>query len=520
MSGPRDCPARFATPRTHSRKTLGTAAARIAEKLGQPLMPWQQEVLDTALEVENGQFVYREVIITVPRQSGKTTSVLSLILARALMRERQNIIYTAQSRADARKKWSEDWLPVLELSPFSEHFTTRKANGDEALIFQNGSRQGLVAGTKKSGHGSTLDLAIVDEAFAQADSRLEQALKPAMITRNTLPHPGAQLWVVSTAGTMAMSPYLWGKVERGREIAASGLNSAVAYFEWSAGEDEDPADEETWWRCMPALGRTATIEAVRADFMSMDLHEFMRAYLNMWTTISLDPAIPVADWVALADPQMDTTGLPVTLAIDVTPDRQHSSVAASGWIGRENESGQPQQFVEVIRHAHGTDWVAPFVETLVNSNDVQAVIVDPAGPVNSLIKPLNDRGVQVQSVQARELAEACGQFYDGVAEHLIVHPGQQVVTTAIDGGAKRLIGDGPWAWGRKNSGVDISPLVAVTLAYWAAKSQLGSGGVLWDLDEIVARLRAEREESGVKPEVAPAPQPQSPVGGGVTVIPI
>lgn len=510
----RDCPPRYATPRTESRKTLGTAAARVAEQLGMPLMPWQQYVADVALEIENGQFVYREVILTIPRQQGKSTLMLVLILTRALMAPNQRIVFTAQTRADARKMWSETWMPVLETSEFSDHYKARLANGDESLLFTNGSRQGLVASTLKAGHGQTLDLAIVDEAFAQADARLEQALKPTMLTRSKLPHKGPQLWVVSTAGTLAQSPYLWSKVENGRVISEAGYNRSVAYFEWSASDDQDPSDEETWWTTMPALGRTVDLDAVRADFMSMELHEFERAMLNRWTSISVDPVIPIADWMALADSRLDTTGVPVALAADVTPDRGHASIAASGKLP------DGRQFVEVISHRANTDWVAPEIEKLMDNNEVVCVVVDPAGPAVTLIDQLERRGVNFdggigRKVTTREASDAFSSLFDTVVEcdknnPTFVHSGQRNVTSALDGAVKRSIGDGAYAWGRKNSGVDISPLVACTLAFWGAR-EAQAGGV-WSLDELVAQIRAQRDASPTGPPV------DNP--GGVYITPI
>ena len=520
MNGPRLCPPRYATPRTPSRKTLGGAAAKVAEKLGLNLMPWQRLVLDTALEVEDGMLVYREVIVTVPRQSGKTSSLLALILTRALARPDQRILYTAQTRSDGRRKWFEDWIPVLQKSEFADHFKTRLANGDEALVFNNGSRQGLIASTLKSGHGAVLDLGIIDEAFAYHDARLEQALKPAMITRSQPPHSGAQLWIVSTAGTVVMSPYLWGKVESGREIAAAGVNKSVAYFEWSADEDCDPADQEVWWDCMPALGRTASVEAIQADFMSMDLHEFMRAYLNMWTTISLDPVIPIKDWMELAEPSLITTGIaPITLSLDVAPDRQSAAVAASGRLV------DGSMFVEVVEHRKGTAWVVPLVEKLVEKNNVNAVILDKIGPAGSLLAALEDVHVDVECVTAQQLGQSCGLLFDAVVEHKLVHLGQPTVTAALDGGAKRPIGDGGWAWGRKNSGVDISPLVAITLAHWGGVTlgPVGSVGA-WDLNEIVDKLRKQKNDEAVAAnEEPPYVTPEERVAlnpGGVTFVPL
>jgi hypothetical protein len=58
------CSPRWATPRVPARRTLGGAATKIARELGQPLMPWQQQVFDVALELDErtGRLVYREVM--------------------------------------------------------------------------------------------------------------------------------------------------------------------------------------------------------------------------------------------------------------------------------------------------------------------------------------------------------------------------------------------------------------------------------------------------------------------------
>lgn len=462
--------------------------------MGTPLMPWQQLVADVALEIDpvTRKLVYREVILTVPRQSGKTTLQLSLILTRALGAARQNIRYTAQTGSDARKKWMDDWLPSLQASPFSSLFRPRLTNGHEALIFHNGSVQGLVATTAKSGHGSTLDLGILDEAFAHPDARLEQALKPAMITR-----PQPQLWVVSTAGTPEASPYLWGKVENGRDIANAGLNHSVAYFEWSAEDGLDPSDPATWRSCMPALGITAAEDAVASDFASMELNEFERAYLNRWKTALTDPVIPLDAWKALRDPDSSAED-PVCFAFDVTPDRAHASICVAG------RRADGLVHVEVVQQGSGTHWVAERLAGLNEKHRPSAILCDPAGPAGSLLAELSRLNVDVVSVSAKEHAQACGMLYDAVVrerEKALRHRGTPELFAALDGAVKRPLSDS-WAWSRRNSSVDISPLVAVTLAFWGLQTQQSGVPQVWDLNEIASRLRAERDGSQTIPEPA------------------
>jgi len=468
------CPPRYGTPRNPDRPTLGGRVAEIAEILGTPLMPWQRHVADVSLEVnpDTGHLAYREVRLTVPRQSGKTTLTLSTMVHRALgFGTRQNIIYTAQTRGAARKKWEDEHVAALEGTALRKLFNVRKQLGQEAIRWRNGSKHGIESNTEKAAHGETLDLGVIDEAFAHEDARLEQAFKPAMITR-----PAPQLWVLSTAGT-AKSTYLRGKVDDGRERARLAAWGSVAYFEWSApgvsdpGGAADPHDPATWWACMPALGHTITEEAIRAELESMDLSEFRRAYLNQWPDDAPPEWLVItrAAWEGLEDPDSGVTG-PLALCADVTPDRSAGSIAVAG-LRRDGLA-----HVEVIDARPGTGWMVPRLVELVERWKPCALVVDVAGPAGSLLAGLEKAGLEVVKPSAREVAQACGALYDMVMPPpdpvaaadwvpTLRHLGQPELAAALAGAQKRPLGDA-WAWARKGLSVDISPLVAGTLAVW------------------------------------------------------
>jgi hypothetical protein len=55
-----------------------------------------------------------------------------------------------------------------------------------------------------------------------------------------------------------------------------------------------------------------------------------------------------------------------------------------------------------------------------------------------------------------------------VNERAISVFGHPDLTTAVRGARTSPKGDGGWSWSRKDASVDLSPLVAVTLAWWAA----------------------------------------------------
>jgi phage terminase large subunit-like protein len=93
-----------------------------------------------------------------------------------------------------------------------------------------------------------------------------------MVTRDS-----AQMYVVSTAGTEQRSPFLWEKVQAGRQAAEAGVTSGIAYLEWSAPPEAEPSDPQAWREAIPAMGVTIDELVVRGDFQGMPWHEFQRS---------------------------------------------------------------------------------------------------------------------------------------------------------------------------------------------------------------------------------------------------
>lgn len=420
----------------------------MAAILGLPLMPWQRLVADVLGEIDpdTGLPAYRDVIVTVPRQSGKTTLILCVMIVRAIGWDAvQRIAYSAQTGNDARKKLIEDFIPVLKSHQ-------RKLNirrflqgmGNEAIEFANGSRIILLSSAADAGHGKTLDLGIKDELFADTDNRRDQALVPAMATR-----PAAQVLTMSTMGTLESIP-LNAAVERGRGAVESGLLSGTAYFEWSADPDADPSDPATWWSCMPALGHTISEAVVRQAFESLSEGEFRRAFLNQLTK-SDERVIPLDAWRAVVSDQVAPDGA-LVFALDVNPERSTGAIvaAAGGTVELVANDLPPRH---LVRRAVELD----------SSHAPLTWMVDATGPAAALIPDLEGAGLSVTALSQKQMVAACGQFFDGIVDGKIRIRQHAKFEAAAAGVAKRTVGDA-WVWARKNAAVDITPLVAATLA--------------------------------------------------------
>ena len=464
-----ECEPRFATEPQDRPHRLDEMAA-IAHRLGDPwplqpdrrgFMPWQELVARVASErdPDTGLPAYRTVVVTVPRQSGKTTVVLAFEVDRCVSWERPQLVaYTAQTGKDAREKLIDDQAPSLERKAKRVVERVYRAIGAEAVKFVTGSRIIPLPNTPDAGHGKTIHLAVRDELFADKDDRRSQALTPAMATV-----ADAQDLVTSTAGTAESVP-LRRLVELGRRSVAEGRTSGIAYFEWSAAEDDDPDDEDVWWRCMPALGRTISIDVVRHARATESDGEFRRAFLNQWWDAETS-VFPAGLWDACAtsshSPQEN-----VVFAVDGKPDLSAAAVVAADPLGR----------LEVIESRGGVEWVWARCVELAQKWDAP-IVVDEGGPLGYLAQRFRDDGVAVESLGTRDVVHACQSFYDAVISNKLRVRISEPLNLAVASAEQRKVGEA-WMWSRYTA-TDPSPLVAATIAHHVASRRTSGEVSAW-----------------------------------------
>ena len=436
-------------------------------------MPWQKQValVGGELDPDTGLPAFREVVITVPRQSGKTLLLLAWQVQRALGWDGpQKIVYSAQTGADARKKLAEDQFPILEPRKGKLGISAcRRGVGNEKVEFKNGSLIVLLASMEESGHGKTVHLGVRDELFADVDDRRAQALIPAMLTVKS-----AQMVTASTAGTDASVP--WNRVvAEGRKSVDAGWTSDVAYFEWSAPDGADMSDEDLWWSWMPALGHTQTPAAIRhaARSASMTEGEFRRALGNL-STRSDERLIPAAVWDLVCSPKVAPAGS-LVFAVDVDEERSAASIVAVS-AAKEIEVIDATSFEPKRRQRSGIGWLGERIAELNVDHGRPPWAYDAAGPVASVIDGL-DLDLDLQPLTGRDLPMACGRFFDDVAEARIRVRRDRALDVAVAGARRSFSGD-VWKWVRKDTTVDISPLVAATVGLWRV-------GDLYDLLDSV-----------------------------------
>lgn len=414
----------------------------------------QHLVADVVGEIlPNGLPAFREAVVTIMRQQGKTTLLLAHAVERCTLRGKvQKVAYTAQTGSDARKKLLDDQVPILDASPFAGQYKVNRANDNVAIAWRNGSRIDVIASSASSGHGKIVDLAELDEAFDDVDDRRELALLPAMITR-----PDAQLLIVSAMGTDA-SAYLNRKVEIGRAAAIEGLTSGIAYFEYAIPEDEDIDDPTVWRRYIPALDFTITEKVLAHARLTMSDGEFRRAFGNQRTR-SFERIIPEITW-RLVQTSSVSPGDPLTFGVEVSPDRDWAAIVSVGDGG-----GRPT--LEIIDYRPGTGWAVPRLKQLTSVHGGRAAL-EERGPAGALLTGLRDERVEVVELSSGDTTQAAGQLYDAVADQSVWVRSDERFETALSAAAKQPVADA-WRFGRKVGG-DVCVLNAGCVALWAHRN--------------------------------------------------
>jgi hypothetical protein len=123
--------------------------------------------------------------------------------------------------------------------------------------------------------------------------------------------------------------------------------------------------------------------------------------------------------------------------------------------------------VEIINAAAGTGWLVERLVKLYAAHEVAEVVCDGFGPAAAIANRLDDAGITIRRMDSGDYGKACGLFVDMVGEKTMRHLGQTELDAAIRGARARPLID-RWAWSRTKSTINISPLVAATLALWSA----------------------------------------------------
>ncbi|MFJ2733692.1 terminase [Streptomyces sp. NPDC087317] len=477
-------PRLFTAPPTFL-SSAGKEAVDLAAHAGLDLLPWQQHALDVGLrEREDGQWSAFECCVNVPRQNGKGGIIEARELAGLFLLGERLIIHSAHEFKTSRVAFQRIQSLILGCPDLRKRVKRMLNNTTETSItLVTGQSLQFIARSGGSGRGWTGDCNILDEAMILGDD----AMGALMPTMSAVENP--QLWYFGSAGIGHQSVQLARLRRRALAALEAGIpDPSLAYFEWSVDphldecppgctEHDSSDDPASWAKANPSLNYLITPEFVRnerASLGSSGIFERERLGVGDYPSDEADTWQVIAEeaWRALAVGDVSAVAAarkagPVALSIDMTPERSHAAISAAfPYLGGVH--------VTVVDHRPGGGWVVERAKELHEKYGPRCWVVDPASPAASFIPELERPealGVEVVKPKAREVAAACGQFYDAVATQSLTHFDDAPLASALAGAQKRTLGDA-WAWARRIQSVDISPLVAGTLAKWGLTAEV------------------------------------------------
>jgi hypothetical protein len=396
----------------------------------------------------------------VARQVGKTYDIGALVFADSIINPGTTTIWTAHRFKVARETF--DSLRSMARSPLLESHidadAITSAAGNETIPFRNGSRIVFAARERGAIRGFTKVRRLIWMRRRSCRSRLvghgadvESGDEPAG----------------DSDGDAAEADGSVGGVVELRAEALAGTSSGVLYVEFAAPAGSKPDDRHAWRVANPSFPKRTPAKAIERMRKLLTVEDFMREALGIWDDSSVAATISSAVWSALGTempPEAGTTCFGVKFAVD------GSSVAVGAAL--KPPDGGPV-FVELVDHSSMAAGMGSLVEWLAErAASTAEILIDGKGQSAELERALRDRGVGARTVRVPNLNQviaAHAAFLEAVKASGLSHSSQPALNRVVSVAAKRPIGNyGGWGWQSTVGDVDISPLDAVTLAFFGA----------------------------------------------------
>lgn len=458
----------------HIDTTYGDLAAKLAADYGLEPDVWQRFVLDDWLGRRGSMWGALTCGLSVPRQNGKN-ALLEIRELFGMVGLGEKVLHTAHEVKTAQKHFrrlkyffgqqANDPAAVFpELNALVQQI--RSVNGQEAIFLKNGGSIELVARSKNSGRGFTVDVLVMDEAQEMS----EDALEALMPTTSAAPLGDPQ-WIFT--GTPP-GPNAVGEVyTRVRKEALSDTPGRLTWHEWSVDGSVDLDDRVNWRMTNPALDaqrlQMQVIEGERARFSD---EGFARERLGRWPS-DLGGSRKWSEdlWSSTQTSEAPVDGVR-SFAVAFSQDGSRLSLAGAVKHDGGVHAELVGQFQGAVDQGVGplADWLAERWR-----DTAQIAILGAAGAALKLA--LKERGVSEKVIHVMTTTEYFASntmAEDAMRARTVTHPvgseGDVLDASVAVCDAKKRGQAGQWGWEPTVPGGDETPIEAWCAAHWAART--------------------------------------------------
>lgn len=430
---------------------------------GYVLEEWQETLLRHATEVypddhpRAGQLRFRQVVVSLGRQNGKSEIAAALGLWALLAFTAAYVVGIASSREQAALVYKRT-LQAIQANPALARRFERMTD-TRGISSKAGSLYELKAAKGAALQGIPVRLAVCDELHL-----LKPELWSALVA-GTGARADTLVAGITTAGDDD-SALLLDLYERGA-TAIGDPTTRLGFFVWEAPEARVPDDDDELLEFLamanPSLasGRIDA-EAMLSDVRSLPETDVLRYRLNVFTKRS-SSFIPGPLWHAGARQIEETlpAGRPV-FTIDRTPDWGFATISATVKV-------DGIVWTELVASI-----VKPSLEQLVDictrlNAHSPLIFAADSYSLRPLLDELKRRGMPTFAATLGDITSASALFYALLSKGRLRHADEPLLAHQIPRTVRKNVGDA-FRVSRKDSGIEIDAVMATLLGAYVAET--------------------------------------------------
>jgi phage terminase large subunit-like protein len=423
------------------------------------LEPWQQELLDELYLVdEDGNYVYREGLIGIPRKNGKSTLMAAIALYGLLAQgEHGAEVYAAAASKDQARIVFDQAREFVETSPELRKWL--KPQRSAILCPSVNGIFRVLSSDAPLQHGLNPSLVVIDELHAHRDAELYYALTTGQLAREN------PLVISITTAGFDRESICWQVYEHGVKLERKGLEAmrrARFFCRWYEGDpDADVDDEAEWKKANPASW--VKMDDLRIERQRLPEFVFRRLHLNQWTDTE-EAWVSPTDWDAGKGEVLFNRENPTWYGVDIGLKRDASAIIWVQWHGDKLHIRHDIRVPETGSPLTASSNRGRLVELTARNEGCKEIAFDPWQFTESA-EMLEEMGLpMVEYDQGNSnMAPASERLYELIKERRVVHDGDPIlrahILAAVVGQTER-----GWRISKKQSRDRIDGAIALTMA--------------------------------------------------------
>lgn len=437
---------------------------------------WQAWLIDRVLErypddypdpTKAGRLRYRQVVISLPRQNGKSVIGAILALYGILMHEPGPAVVSVASTADqARIVYNRVLFVIQSNTKLSRRFS--KMTETRGIVTKDGAGTYQAKASKGDAlQGIPVSLAIPDELHITKPA-IWQSLVNGLLTRKD-----GLIVGITTAGDedSELLKQLYATGAKAVKEAADNVErrqlDRFGFFVWQAPEASVPEDDDALAEALlasnPALfeGRVDLANVI-SDVRATPDQDVIRYRFNLFVA-SQAAFIPVERWQRNKVEQWPAAPVRPTFSIDRSPDWGYATITAAVKV---EDVTYTEVVASIVRPS--IEQLAAICEQLMSWNPNTFVL--DGYSLRDLGSELKLRGMPVHVATQSDMMTASSLTYAKIMQGKLKHTGDELLVRQIGRTVRKNVGDG-FRISRAASSVEIDAVISMALGVFAAETQ-------------------------------------------------